>query len=193
MVQVHGSNRKAIKQNNKLNNTVFGTGEKSLKVNNELIGSLGNLHGGIVEKELLEHSAISASLANNNVLGRMAANLKDSGMQGFLDFDDEKSLGLRVPMEEFLEHSAISEIKKVSNNNHDKIIKGAVILSPSQIFKEYVAETLVEDYDYSKEQAMEAIEASSLNKFLEEDFEGVMHYDCDFWAEKIAKSDNKYK
>ena len=53
-------------------------------------------------------------------------------------------------------------------------------------FQNYVVNSLIEKYNYTKEKAKEIVEQSSMIDELEKDPPKIMYFDSEFWASRLS-------
>ncbi|KGM97222.1 hypothetical protein Z968_04275 [Clostridium novyi A str. 4552] len=59
-------------------------------------------------------------------------------------------------------------------------------LQEKKQFENYVVNSLIERYSYTKEKAMEIVEHSSMIDELEKDPPKIMYFDSEFWASRLS-------
>lgn len=61
------------------------------------------------------------------------------------------------------------------------------------ILKKYVAEVLVDVYNFDTSAVMNIVERSAFAKTLDSDPEFVFHYDVEYWAERVKNEQQKLR
>ncbi|EDS77602.1 hypothetical protein [Clostridium massiliodielmoense] len=59
-------------------------------------------------------------------------------------------------------------------------------LQEKKQFENYVVNSLIERYSYTKEKAMKIVEQSSMIDELEKDPPKIMYFDSEFWASRLS-------
>ena len=60
-------------------------------------------------------------------------------------------------------------------------------MKPNNLFRHYIIETLVKNYQLEPVNAGKIVKKSSFNVMLKRDPEFTMHYSADYWAKKVFR------